>query len=418
VSLRIGLAVLALSASAGADTIVLVDGSVLEADQAWYEGVVLRYRKDGQLYDLPRESISRVEPSGPEGALIDPDVINSRERLAIGDPGEALRFARLALFRDPASLLGLEALAAAQLALDQPQRASESALAALRLDPERGRSLELLGDSLAALGDLDGARARYRSAYAVEADRRLRRKLEALEPPSSHVSSARFRIRYDGDSNEPLGLAVLGVLDRTWEEYEEWLGFSPGLPVTVVLQTASAFRDTTRAPQWAAAWNDGTIRVPVRGIERPTPDLIRVLCHELAHSFLTARTGDAAPTWLQEGLAQWLEGGDPARRDAGLAAAARAGKIRPLAELESPFAELSEEGATYAYAESLSAVAYLLRLRGAAGLRKLIDALADGQPAGKALEASYGIGYDELQRDWEAHLRTADRAAAVAAAGR
>jgi tetratricopeptide (TPR) repeat protein len=420
VTLRIVLAAtaIALTVSAGADTIVLLDGSVLEADQAWYEGVVLRYRKDGQLLELPRESISRVEPSGPEGTLIDPDVLNSRERLSIGDPGEALRFARLALFRDPTSLLGLEALTAAQLALDQPQRAQESALAALRLNPERGRSLELLGDSLAALGDLDGARARYRSAYEIEADRRLRRKLEALEPPSNHVSSARFRIRYDGDSNEPLGLAVLGVLDRTWEEYEEWLGFSPGLPVTVVLQTASAFRDTTRAPQWAAAWNDGTIRVPVRGIERPTPDLIRVLCHELAHSFLTARTGDAVPTWLHEGLAQWLEGGDPARRDAGLAAAARAGKLHLLEELEGPFAELSEKDATYAYAESLSAVAYLLRLRGAAGMRQLIEELADGRSPGVALEASYGIGYTELQRDWEAHLRTADRTTEVAAAGR
>ena len=32
-------------------------------------------------------------------------------------------------------------------------------------------------------------------------------------------------------------------------------------------------------------------------------------------SFLTARVGPSCPTWLQEGLAQWLEGGDPARGD-------------------------------------------------------------------------------------------------------
>jgi hypothetical protein len=121
---------------------------------------------------------------------------------------------------------------------------------------------------------------------------------------------------------------------------------------------------------------------------------------------------------LHEGLAQWLEGGDPARRDAGLAVPARAGQLRLLEDLESPFSELSEEDATYAYAESLSAVAHLLRLRGSAGLRSLIEELAEGQSPARALEASYGIGYDELQRGWETHLRTADRTGAITAGGR
>ena len=53
-----------LPGAAAADTIVLEGGHVLEADQAWYEGSFLRYRKDGQLYDVPREAIARVEPAG------------------------------------------------------------------------------------------------------------------------------------------------------------------------------------------------------------------------------------------------------------------------------------------------------------------------------------------------------------------
>jgi tetratricopeptide (TPR) repeat protein len=410
--------VLVFVARADADTIILRSGGTLEADQAWYEGVVLRYLKDGQLYDVPRDAVDRVEPVGSEGTLLDPDLLNSRESLANGDAAEALRYARLALFRDPTSVAGLDALAAAQLGLGQARRASESAEAALRLDPRRRPSLELLGDARAALGDIDGARARYRAAYEIEEDSRLRRKLEALEPPSNHLSSARFSIRYHGDSNEPLGLAILGILDRTWDEYEEWLGYSPDLPVTVVLLTDSAFRDTTRAPDWAAAWNDGTIRVPVRGLERPTPELIRVLCHELAHSFLAARAGSAMPTWLHEGVAQWLEGGDPGRRDAGLAAAAREGRIRPLRELEPPFAGLTEAQATSAYAQSLSAVAHLLRLRGHRGLRKLIEALAEGESAEDALRAAYGLDYAGLQRDWEARLRLADRTTSTASGGR
>ena len=184
-----------------------------------------------------------------------------------------------------------------------------------------------------------------------------RGKLEALGPSAASVSSARFRIRYDGAADEPLGLAVLRVLDAAWEEYERRLGFAPDLPVTVVLQTATTFRDTTRAPDWAAAWNDGTIRVPVMGLDRPTPGLVRVLRHELGHSFVATRAGADCPTWLHEGLAQWLEGGDPEREDAGLARRARGSRLPRLESLEQPFVGLSEADATVAYAESLSAVA-------------------------------------------------------------
>ncbi len=408
----------ALAGVAGADTIVLEGGQVLEADQAWYEGSVLRYRKDGQLWDLPREAISGVQPSNPEGTLLDPHVLHSREQLAGGDPSAALRFARLALFRDPTSPTGLEALAAAQLALGQPNRARASAEEALRLDPRRGRSLELLGDSAAALGQRDTAREWYRAAYDIESHRRVQRKIEDLEPRSSQVSSARFRIRYDGTADEPLSLGVLGVLDRSWEEYEKWLGFSPDLPVTVVLSTASSFDDSPRAPEWAAAWNDGTIHVPVLGLERPNRELIVLLRHELAHSFLATHIGSATPTWLHEGLAQWLEGGDPTRGDAALAPSARSGRLWPLEQLEPPFGGLSEAQANSAYVQSLSAVALLLRLRGPEGVQALIEALAAEQSTDDALEQSFDLRYEGLQRAWETHLKTADRAGSMASAGR
>jgi tetratricopeptide (TPR) repeat protein len=419
-ALRFFLAALVLAIPAGvwADSIVLEDGRVVDVDEAWYEGEVVRYRKDGTLFDLPRHAVSRVEPAGPEPILVDPEVRRSRDRLALGDAQEALRFARLALFRDPASVPALEALAAAQLALGDPQRARATAETALTHQPRRSRSLELLGDALLALGDVDGARERYRAAVEIRNEGLVRGKLEALGNGRAHLSTPRFRIRYEGTADEPLGLDVLGVLDETWGEYEKQLGFSPDLPVTVVLQTASAFRDTTRAPQWAAAVNDGTILVPVRGIDRVTPGLVRVLRHELAHSFLAARVGGDAPTWLQEGLAQWLEGGDPAREDARLAGAARAGRLHRLEDLESPFAGLTEAEATAAYAQSLSVTAHLLRLRGAAGLRSLIAGLAVGQPMAQALRTVYGLGYAALQRDWEAHLAAVAPSRTTAPGGR
>ena len=348
------------------------------------------------------------------GAVEDPDTRRSRERLASGDPAEALRFARLALFREPTSVPALQALGAAQVALGEAERARETAATALRLDPGNPASLELLGDAQAEGGDFAAARESYRLSLEAAEHPRVRRKLDALGTSPASVSSARFRISYDGAADEPLGLAILRVLDGAWEEYERRLGFAPGLPVNLVLQTATSFRDTTRAPEWVAAWNDGTIRVPVRGLDRPTPGLVRVLRHELAHSFVASRAGPGCATWLHEGLAQWLEGGDPEREDKGLARRARSSPPRLLESLEPPFVGLSEADAKVAYAQSLSAVAYLLRRGGEPGVRSLIDALSRGLSTREALGTAYALSYAELQREWQEHL--AGRGAAAAPA--
>ncbi len=180
-----------------------------------------------------------------------------------------------------------------------------------------------------------------------------------------------------------------------------------------MLQTATSFRDTTRAPEWAAAWNDGTIRVPVAGLQAPTPGLVRVLRHELAHSFVASRVGASCPTWLHEGIAQWLEGRNAQREDAELAKLAVKRPLPRLESLESPFVGLTEAQATTAYAESFSAVAHIIRLRGERGLRRLIDTLADGRPAAEALPVALAVSYGELQRDWEAHLRVGVRGAGL-----
>ncbi len=402
---RVLAAALLLAArAAAADSIVLTDGRVIEAEHAWIEGTEVRYVREGRIFSLPRGLVSRVDASGGEPPLVDPDVRKSRERLAQGQPTEALRHARLALFRAPQSVAALQALAAAQIALGDSARARETVAQALLLEPGSPLSLELMGDALAEAGDFTAAREQYQRSAQAAQQPRVSQKLEALMPMPASASSARFRIRFDGSSDEPLGLSVLGALDQAFGDHERTLGFAPAAPVTVVLQTARAFQDTTRAPGWAAAWNDGTIRVPVMGLARPTPGLVRVLRHEVAHSFVAARAGAGCPTWLQEGVAQWLEGGDPAREDASLASLVRGPGLPRLESLEQPFVALVETQAQVAYAQSLSAVAYIVERYGFDGIRRLIASLATGLPPAQALKAALGIGYADLQRSWEKQL--------------
>ena len=333
----------------------------------------------------------------------DPDIDKAEKLIAAGNPLPATYLLSRALLREPRSVPALNALAQALLTLGDPLSAQVAARRATGLDGANPRSLSLLGDSLTALGDLPGAEAAYRRSLELRFDPIVRRSLDRIAP--SGPAGAHLLIRYEGGINEPLGQSILEILDSAYREFVGRLGLSPRQQVTVVLQTESRFGDG-RTPYWAAGISDGTIiRVPVRGLERPTPDLRRVLRHELAHSFVSSRTGNNCPTWLQEGIAQWLEGGDADREDGRLGKELDAGRLLPLASLEAPFAKLSESDATLAYAESLSAVACILRQHGEAGVVRIIEALADQLPAHRALPAALGQTYLDLQQVWEAHLR-------------
>jgi peptidase MA superfamily protein/tetratricopeptide repeat protein len=401
------LAALLAAGSAAADTIVLTNGRVIQADRAWFEGSQVRYEKNGGVFGLPRSLVQRLEQtSSPTASYVDPDVAKAQERLAARDAVGATRLLRTVLGRDPNSLPALQLLAEAYLNLGDGHSARQTAERALHLEPRDARSRALLGDAFVALGDRTAAEDEYRRSLLLKPDREVQRKLEELAPaPVNPQQGARFRLSYDGGVNEPMGQAVLDALTRTYEEYTRRFGFRPEEPVTVVLQTEAHFQDA-ETPEWAAGLNDGTIRVPVRGLDHATPGLLRVLRHELAHSFIAARTGGNCPTWLQEGVSQYLEGGEPSREDSNLGALSRQGRVLPLLSLEAPFQTLAPGDVSLAYAESLSAVAHIARKRGEAGIVRLLLALSDGLPSEEALPVALALSYPEFQRSWEEYLKT------------
>jgi hypothetical protein len=398
--------------AAGADTIVLTNGRVIEADRAWYEGAQLRYEKDGGTFGLPRSLVARVDSATAQGGP-DPDVALARERLAANDPAEAVKLLQGALARDPRSLAALHALTEAQLGLGDARGAREIAARAVRVDEKNPRSHALLADAYAAMGDRVAAELEYRESLRLHDDPEVQRRLAAVAPaPARLETGGQFRLSYDGGDSHPLGPAVLETLGAAFAEYARRFGFRPQDSIAVSLQSEAAFQDA-RTPEWAAGVNDGSIRLPVGGHTgtKLTPRQVALLRHELAHSFIAARTGGNCPTWLQEGVSQWLEGGDPAREDAALAPTARQGKLHPLLTLEAPFQALPPADVPRAYAESLSAVAHIIRRRTEAGVVRLLNALGDGHPSEEALPVALALSYPEFQKSWEEHLRTADASA-------
>jgi tetratricopeptide (TPR) repeat protein len=407
-SLALGLFSSFVPCSASADTIVLTNGRVIEADRAWYEGSQLFYERSGAVFGLPRSLVKSVETAATPPPPVPPEVSLAQTHLDKGRVAEALDILKAALQRDARSTAALQLLASAYLAAGDNASARDAAQKAVRLDDRDPRAFALLGDAFAASADAGAAAAAYRTSLKLRSDPLVQKKLAQIVPSLERPTGPQFRLRYDGSVNEPLGVAVLEALGTAHEEYRKRLGFAPQEPIMVILQAEADFQDA-QAPGWAEGVNDGSIRVPARGLEQPTPRLVAVLRHELAHSFVSARTGGNCPTWLQEGVAQWLEGGDPAREDKALGQRLRERRLMPLVTLEAPFQQIAAADAGLAYAESLSAVAHVMRLRGEAGLVRLIAALGDGLPSEEALPVAIALSYAEFERSWTEHLARAAR---------
>jgi tetratricopeptide (TPR) repeat protein len=392
-----------------ADTITLKNGHVIEADRTWYEGGQLMYERNGGVFGLPKSLVQAVDQKAAPEPSQDADVLRGRERLKAKDYLGAVRFLKIAISRDPRSVPALQGLAEAYLGLGDGRSALDAAQKALRANDRNARSRELLGDVLTQLGDRAGAEEEYRKSLLLKSDADVQRKMGDVAPaPPAPSKGPEFRIKYDGGVNEPLGVVVLQSLTQAYNEFAARLGFSPGDAVTVVLQTGTRLPE---GPDWAEGINDGTIRVPVQGLQAPTPRVLQVLRHELAHSFIAGRTSGNCPTWLQEGIAQWLEGGEPSRGDDALVPLARDHRLHPLITLEAPFQSLSGTEAPLAYAESLSAVAHIIRRRGEAGVGRLLAALGDRLPSEEALPVALALSYPEFEKDWEDYLRSLDHKA-------
>jgi hypothetical protein len=172
-----------------------------------------------------------------------------------------------------------------------------------------------------------------------------------------------------------------------------------------VLYTQEAFADITRAPGWVGALNDGRIRVPVQGLSGVTPELSRVLKHELTHSFVGQKTRGRAPTWMQEGLAQWMEGKRSGDSAGVLAQVYRDGHAPSLGSLEGSWMGLSSDTAGYAYAWALANVEYIVQTDGMGDIERILDLIASGTSTEEALRQVLHSDYNDLMQSTADYLR-------------
>jgi tetratricopeptide (TPR) repeat protein len=373
----------------------------------------------GAVHDdsIDREYIAKVEGEARSGSRGANEVAAlalhsaAQFELSRGDMAHALTDEQRALTyapQDPVILMNVAYLhlkrSEFKVSLDYLERARSVA-------PDNPDVAKLAGWAYYGMNKLDQAVAEWRRAMALQPDAEVQTALaKALRDKQEEDSyreneSSHFTLRYSGAAEPALAREILRGLEAHFSAIESELNFTPPDSIGVILYTEQAFADITRAPGWVGALNDGRIRVPVQGLTTITPELSRVLKHELTHSFIQQKTHSRAPTWLQEGLAQWMEGKRSGENASALIQIYDQKQGYGLGQLEGSWMSMPTDVATYAYAWALANIEYIVEADGMGDIDRILTMIADGSSTEVAVREVLHDGYDDLMQATENYLK-------------
>ena len=239
------------------------------------------------------------------------------------------------------------------------------------------------------------------SEYLARAEREATAESDFSQHESNH-----FNLHFEGNAtSESFRRDLLATLDSDYDDLVRDLGYSPRNNIAVTLYTQQAFFDVTQAPSWSGAINDGKLRIPISGVASVTPELARVLKHELTHSFVSQMSSNRCPTWLNEGIAQIEEGKSSVPYGRQLAKIFATGDEIPFNMLEGSFMSFSGPVATAAYAESLAATEYIRDAYGMSEITRILERLSQGSSSEAALRAAVHCDYRQLRDEMARTLK-------------
>ena len=375
--------------------------------------------ESGAVHDgaIDREYIGKLEVearSGGQRANMSAALAHhaaAQLELARGDMEHALADERTALTYAPEEPALLMNVAYLHLRRSEYKQSLDYLERARRVAPENADIAKLAGWAYYGMNKMDQAVAEWKRALALRPDPEVKAALDKAqrdkreEESYKENESSHFTLRYSGAAEPALAREVLRTLEGHFSAIESELNFTPPDSIGVVLYTQQAFADITQAPRWVGALNDGRIRVPVQGLGGVTPELSRVLKHELTHSFVGQKSRGHAPTWIQEGLAQWMEGKRSGGSASVLAQVYKEGHAPSLGELEGSWMGLPTDTAANAYAWSLANIEYIVQTDGMGDIERILDRIGSGSSTEAALREVLHSDYNDLIQSTAQYLR-------------
>ena len=304
----------------------------------------------------------------------------------------------------------LNYLAALLVRTGNPKDALPYAEHAVRIAPESPDTLDVLGYAQFAADHTGDAVRTWKHSLQLRPDAAIQQMLAKAQRDAtaqadySQRESSHFTLHYEGQqSSEVFRRELIASLESSYDDLVRQLGAAPRGNIAVILYTGQAFFDVTHAPSWSGAINDGKLRIPIQGLTSVTPELARVLKHELAHTFINYISNGRCPQWLHEGIAQAMEP-KPLTDSRQLAELFHSGREIPFNALEGSFMRFSPLQATLAYDESLAAVQYIDDTYGTSELQRILQRLAEGSSTEAALRVTIHSDYGDLQTEVAKYL--------------
>ena len=322
------------------------------------------------------------------------------------------RYLETALHYQPDQSALLAQYAAVLIQLGRISESLSYAERATRSDPRSADAFDVLGYAYYRNNRNADAIIALKKSLALRPSPQVQEMVARMERESTteadfrEQESSHFVLHYEGSkAPDVLRRDLFNVLESQYTNLQNDLGASPRDSISVSLYTNQEFFDVTHAPAWTSALNDGKLRIPISGLTSMTPELARVLRHELTHSFISQITHEHGPQWLDEGLAQLEEPRSTTGMGRQLAALYGSGHQIPLNQLENSFLNYGADQAAVAYAESLAAVECIREKYGMSDLSRLLQRLGEGQPIESALRNTLHEGYAQLETELGDYLK-------------
>lgn len=364
--------------------------------------------KDGKV---DADALEKIERSGGAEVSAAADFIAGKFELEHGDVDRARNYLESGLHFQPGNATLLTYYAVFLVRTGDSERALIYAQRAVQAAPNSADAYAVLGFAQQNADRMKEAIAAWKRSLELRPDATVRQYLakalreQNAETDFSQKESPHFVLHYEGQqSSEALRGQILAALESDYEDLSRDLGTPPRDSILVTLYTGQAFFDVTRAPSWSSAINDGKLRIPISGLSTVTPELARVLKHELAHSFITQLSAGRCPHWLHEGIAQLLEPRSLGSAGGQLAQLFSTQRNIPLNVLEGSFLQLSGTEAYLAYTESLATVTYINDAYGMSDIQRILQRLSEGSSTEAALRATIHADYGQLESELAKYL--------------
>lgn len=379
------------------------------ADNLGNEGdLVGRLIKDGKVN---LDALASLEAKGDAELSSTADFIVGKFEFERGNIAQSRQYFENALRFRPNSSTILVYYAALLIRTGNASQALSYAQRAVQSAPDSPDAWTMLGYAQFASDHTKDAIVSWKRSLRLRPDAKVEQFLAKAQREQTAESefvqgeSTHFTLHYEGKQTpESFRTQILSALESDYDDLSRDLGNPPRDNILVTLYTEQAFFDVTHAPGWIGALNDGKLRIPISGLTSLTPELGRVLKHELAHSFITQLSGGRAPVWLQEGIAQFLEPRSLSGEGHLLSSVFKAQRNLPLNTLEGSFMRLSAAQSSLAYAESLAAVTYINDSYGMSDVQRILERISQGNSTEGAMRATIHSDYGQLETDLARYL--------------